>query len=51
MRKIRKTQNNLCKNDEENHGVLNGQMASQWGVTLHKVELYVVKWYCSRLMY
>jgi hypothetical protein len=42
---------NLGRNAEENHGILKGAMVDQWAVTLHEVELYVVKWYCDRLMY
>lgn len=42
---------NLGRNVEENHGILKGAMVDQWVVTLHEVELYVVKRYCERLMY
>ena len=42
---------NLGRNAEENHGILKGVIVDQWVVTLHEVELYVVKWYCDRLMY
>jgi hypothetical protein len=42
---------NLDRNDEENHGVFKDPIGEQWGVTLHEVELYVVKWCYSRLMY
>ena len=26
-------------------------MADQWGTTLHKLDLYVIKWNCGEIMY